>query len=147
MYEDMYKDYSDQEFDYSYPYSFRLENKKYLETYPQINAWWYYGDTVSLNLTISDNVEDISSFTGKTIIVSLYNFRKEVISSKEFSKEDIEISDAKLIINYQIDYEESTDIFTRGIYYCGIDVVVKDEEEINSCETILNRDNYLIRVI
>ena len=67
MYEDMYKDYSNEEFPYNYPFSFRLKNKKYLEPYPPISAWWYYGETVNIELDLTDidvfkDVEDISIF-------------------------------------------------------------------------------------
>lgn len=141
MYEDMYKDYSNEEFPYNYPFSFRLKNKKYLEPYPPISAWWYYGETVNLELDLSDTEE---SFEGKQISVNIYNFRKEIVDGKVFVPNDINEN----ILIYSIDQKTSNDVFTEGIYYLELSLNELDEEEnIISTKVLIDNNDYLLRVV
>ena len=145
MYEDMYKDYSNECFKYSYPYSFDERNKKYLQFWPPVNAWWYYGETITLDLKVTDK-EHYATLDGNQIILTFYNFRKEPILEETFDAEAVEVVDNDFILKYFIDEETSQDICKRDVYYCGI-ALKSTEDEVVNFTVVLNRDNYLIRVI
>ena len=145
MYEDMYEDYSCCRccFDYNYPFSFDKRNIKYLQFWPNISAWWYYGETINLTLKVAIDTK-YESLEKMKLIVSFYNFRKEVILEKTFEPEDVRKVDDDYVIDYFIDADTSKE-FTGGIYYCGIKLISGETEE--DITTVLDKDNYLIRVI
>lgn len=149
MYEDMYKDYSIWDYRYSYPYSFWLENQDYLRPTKPITAWWYYQETPTLSMQLFDN-DDTDEVTtenyllNKKILIEFYNFRKEVILSEVFESNSL----SNGVLEYTIDAEVSKEVFTEGIYYCGIQLIEYDDEEnVVDVTTVLNKDNYIIRVI
>ena len=171
MYEDMYKDYSDisiwaggntegetlyiteDMFPYDYPFSFKKANKQYLKPYPPVRAWWYYGETLDLTLSLTDenyidSTEIPDVLDGFTFVVNFYNFRKELVFSKTFVPNELINNESELSISFNIDYDTSIYDFTRGIYFCGIEMQKLDEDgNIIDSTILLNRDDYMIRVI
>ena len=170
MYEDMYTDYSDYDvisdgkvwgetlfvdkdggFPYNYPFSFNRANKDYLKPYPPVRDWWYYGE--NKDVILKRHIRNPEVLQDKYINVTFYNFRKEPIHNVRFEPNTIQLDgDSNLELHCEIDYNTSNLYFTRGIYFCGItlDDIVIDEygnEEITASDVILNRDNYIIRVI
>ena len=148
MYEDMYTDYSDENFIYSYPISFRRRNKAYLYNLDPINVQWYYGDTVQLIFDLIDEESESyipEYFDTKDIVVTFFNFRGEEINTVTFTKEDIKGEDTDYYLQYDIDRETSSKIFLRGIYYCGIKAVgIEDDRDI---DTLCYYNDFPIRVM
>lgn len=94
-----------------------------------VGYYWYYGDTLKLEFTIDGEVMDDNgnyisakdyfednTFSNKSIIFKLFDFRKDEIYRKEFT----EVDTNKIVIN--IDQELSNSLL-RGIYYCSLDLV------------------------
>ena len=150
MYEDMYKDYSDEDFTYNYPISFRRRNKAYLYTLDPINVQWYYGDTVQLIFDLIDEESSTEAlipeyFEGRNVIVTFLNFRGEVVNTVTFTKDDIQGDETDYFIEYDIDRETSSKIFPTGIYYCGIKAVsVEDDGDV---DTLCYYGDFPIRVV
>ena len=142
---DMYDDFSDQHFDYDYPYSFKERNKDYLKENTEIMAWWYYGDTIDLTFKVikEDNVEQLNSsyFDDKLFILSFYNYRGEVILSSTYGPENVD-SDT-YTITFSLDPETSKNIFVPGVYRCGLVMTTLDNSEIT---TIVDPTLYTVSV-
>lgn len=94
-----------------------------------VGYYWYYGDTVKLEFTIDGEVMDDAgnyisakdyfedtTFSNKSIIFKLFDFRKDEIYRKEFT----EVSTNKIVVD--IDQELSNSLL-RGVYYCSLDLV------------------------
>ncbi len=91
-----------------------------------VGYWWYYGDTLNLEFTISGEVivdqgtDETSTYTtaedylsDKQVKVCLYNFRMELIDTKVF--------DGATTITYEID-EELSKKLVKGVYYCSLSI-------------------------
>ena len=148
MYNDMYNVYSDQCLVYDYPISFKKRNRCYLYLNDPINVQWYYTDEVNLRYFIIDrdetDPETVPEYLeNKQIIISFYNFRKELVHQVTFDNSQVQHDEDSYFIDYTIDSKLSTDVFIRGIYYCGAQLL--DENE--NLETILYYENCSMRVM
>lgn len=147
MYENMYKDYSNQCFRYHYPISFDCRNKAYLYITSPLKAIWCYGDQVPITFTLWDrdpeDEEDIPEYLeNKTITINFYNFRRELIHQVEFVPNDVQMDEEKYYIEYILDSETSKLIFTSGVYYCGMTLTDQQDQ----VETLLFYDRCMIEV-
>ena len=157
MYEDMYKDYSDSTFTYSYPITFEKRNRAYMYLYDPIDISWYYGDTIQLifNLIDEDTASNLLSedesipeyFEYRNIVIDFYNFRGEVILEEIIDNTQIQYDSEKdkYFVEYDIDRETSSKVFLRGIYNCGVKAVgIEDNHQI---DTLLYYNDFSIRVM
>ena len=80
----------------------------------QDGYFWYYGDIINLEFTIEGNVTDEEFLSDKKVVVTLYNFRYQVIDEKVF--------DGNSVITYEIDSELSQKIIP-GVYYCSLKII------------------------
>ena len=89
----------------------------------QTGYFWYHGDTINLQFTIDGDVTDEENSTYQTadeflsdkkVVVTLYNFRYQVIDEKVF--------DGNSVITYEIDSELSQKIIP-GVYYCSLKII------------------------
>ena len=76
MYNDMYDTFSDKTFEYSYPFSFQLQNQPYLEMIDKAEICWNFGDEVLLQIPL-----EVYLNTGEYLNLKIYNFRYEEILS------------------------------------------------------------------
>ena len=124
-----YIDNNNQNIETTYtPPQFNLirSNKPYIsydEYGIQDGYFWYYGDIINLEFTIEGNVTDEENSTyqtaddflqGKQIVVTLYNFRFEVVDEKVF--------DGNTTITYEIN-KELSDKLIPGVYYATLKVI------------------------
>lgn len=94
-----------------------------------VGYYWYYGDTLKLEFTISGEVVDNegnyisaqdylsdSTFSAKSIKFRLFDFRHEEVYSQEFV--DVRTN----IITVDINQELSNKL-TPGVYYCSLELI------------------------
>lgn len=120
MYDNIYTDYSDKHFEYSYPISFDLRNKDYLQTKSNLYGQWAEGDTVEIFFRLTDADSNSEWYKDKKVQVTINDFRYEEIYTVTF--------DAAPKIILSIDAETSK-LFSPGVYYCEvklIDSITKD---------------------
>ena len=144
MYEDMYKDYSNTCFEYSYPITFAKCNKEYLRTHPPVRLTWFYGNSIELrfNLIAEDESEIPEYFANKEIHIKFYNFRRECILDYTFTSSDIQLDEDIYFVVLNIDSKTSLKYFKSDLYYCGVDVI----DNVGDIETLLYYDFYTIMV-
>lgn len=89
----------------------------------QIGYFWYHGDTINLEFTIEGNVTDEENSTyqtaddflqNKKCVVTLYNFRYEVVDEKVFN--------GNTTVTYEIS-KELSDKLIPGVYYCSLKII------------------------
>lgn len=132
---DMYTEYSNDNFDYYYPTSFDNRNKCYLLSRYTPTAMWDYGDTVTITFNIHElGLDDSVSMNaeGENILITFYNERCEKLDFQ------YEVAFAEQL-TVGIDYDVSIKQFKRGVYSCQVQLVSYDEDgtTIGSMQTIL----------
>lgn len=132
---DIYTEYSNDDFDYYYPTSFDNRNKCYLISRYTPKAMWDYGDTVTIIFNIHETnltVEEIANIDGKKLLITFYNERYEKL---DFQYEN----DAQIQTSVFIDYETSMKQFKRGVYHCMVQLITYEDNEIDiaQMQTIL----------
>ena len=147
MYEDMYKDYSDETFCYYYDITFEGKSKDYLKPSCVPEVEWNRGDEVILgfNLTSlipSDDYTD-GYFDDKAVNIEFYNWSDtEPIISYQFIPNELDIDDT--VITVFIDSDDSK-LFKPGMYYYSIKVADVEEPDIN-ITTLKSRGESFLRV-
>lgn len=133
---DIYNVYDKEKFDYYYPYTFHNKDLDYLNpdginniTKIQIPL----GDTKEIEINLDEQYSE--QLENKQLIISIYNFRYELIHQLETEPT------LDLILNVDINMVENC-FKTRGIYYCQINLT----DEINNSTVILPY-NYVIEII
>lgn len=117
MYNDMYRDFSDQSFEYNYPITFEKRNKEYLQ--PQYTPFkeWCYGDDVTLTFTLKTGEVP----EGARVLITFFNFRYEIVKA-------LDLIDWAQTITVNIDSKTSKEVFKRGNYYCMLQIISGTEE-------------------
>lgn len=124
---DMYNDYSDKHIPYLYHTIFNRDVNASFE--------WGCGDTTTLYFNFEfDEFDQNPTWEGKTIEISIQNFRYE-----EVFKTEVEANDNVAIY---IDAETSK-IFSRGIYYCTAKVI---DSVTGSIQTVIGANDCMIYV-
>lgn len=136
MCNDIYNVYDKEKFDYYYPYTFHNKDLDYLNpddinniTKVQIPL----GDTKEIEINLDEKYSE--QLQNKQLIISIYNFRYELIHQLKTEPT------LDLILNVDINMVENC-FKTRGIYYCQINLT----DEINN-STIILPYNYVIEII
>lgn len=124
---DMYNDYSNKHIPYLYHTIFNRDVNASFE--------WGCGDTTTLYFNFEfDKFDQNPTWEGKTIEVSICNFRYEEIFKTEL--------DGAANVAVYIDAETSK-LFTKGIYYC----IVKIYDSVTgSIETVIGANDCMIYV-
>lgn len=111
MYNDMYDTFSDKTFEYSYPFSFQLQNQPYLEMIDKAEICWNFGDEVLLQIPL-----EVYLNTGDYLNLKIYNFRyEEILSTDNVIYQDN-------ILSYTVNKEESENLFLPNIYFYSIEI-------------------------
>ena len=117
MYNDMYDTFSDKTFEYSYPFSFQLQNQPYLEMIDKAEDSWDYGSQVDISINVGVQLED-----NQHIKLTFYNFRYESIF-------DVDLYYCENgMINYTIQQEDSEKIFLPNIYFYSVELYESEEK-------------------
>lgn len=91
-----------------------------------IGYWWHYGDTINLEFNIEGEmvvegenvwVDATDYLVDKEIIVTLYNFRHEIITQKRFN--------GSTTVIFPIDRELSKQL-VKGVYYASLSISKND---------------------
>ena len=127
MYNDMYNTFSDETFEYSYPFSFKSQNQPYLEMIDKAEEVWDYNyDNICEEKILKFKLDkDISD--DKIVKLTIYNFRYEKVLDKYSS----EINNN--YICYKLSPEELT-LLVPNIYFYSLEVYKKTEllQEVDS---------------
>ena len=127
MYNDMYNTFSDETFEYSYPFSFKSQNQPYLEMIDKGEEVWDYNyDNICEEKILKFKLDkDISD--DKIVKLTIYNFRYEKVLDKYSS----EINNN--YICYKLSPEELT-LLVPNIYFYSLEVYKKTEllQEVDS---------------
>ena len=111
MYNDMYDTFSDKTFEYSYPFSFQLQNQPYLEMIDKAEICWNFGDEVLLQIPL-----EVYLNTGDYLNLKIYNFRyEEILSTDNVIYQDN-------VLSYTVNKEESENLFLPNIYFYSIEI-------------------------
>ena len=111
MYNDMYDTFSDKTFEYSYPFSFLLQNQPYLEMIDKAEICWNFGDEVLLQIPL-----EVYLNTGDYLNLKIYNFRyEEILSTDNVIYQDN-------VLSYTVNKEESENLFLPNIYFYSIEI-------------------------
>ena len=111
MYNDMYNTFSDETFEYSYPFSFKLQNQPYLEMIDKAEICWNFGDEVLLQIPL-----EVYLNTGDYLNLKIYNFRyEEILSTNSVIYQDN-------VLSYTVNKEESENLFLPNIYFYSIEI-------------------------
>ena len=117
MYNDMYDTFSDKTFEYSYPFSFQLQNQPYLEMIDKAEDSWDYGSQVDISINVGVQLED-----NQHIKLTFYNFRYESIF-------DVDLYYCENgMLNYTIQQEDSEKIFLPNIYFYSVELYESEEK-------------------
>ena len=117
MYNDMYDTFSDKTFEYSYPFSFQLQNQPYLEMIDKAEICWNFGDEVLLQIPL-----EVYLNTGDYLNLKIYNFRyEEILSTDNVIYQDN-------ILSYTVNKEESENLFLPNIYFYSIEIYNNSEK-------------------
>ena len=123
----MYNTFSDETFEYSYPFSFLLQNQPYLEMIDKAEEVWDYNyDNIWEEKILKFKLDkDISD--DKIVKLAIYNFRQEKVLDKYSS----EINNN--YICYKLSPEELT-LLVPNIYFYSLEVYRKTEllQEVDS---------------
>ena len=122
MYNDMYDTFSDKTFEYSYPFSFQLQNQPYLEMIDKAEICWNFGDEVLLQIPL-----EVYLNTGDYLNLKIYNFRYEEIFS--------DTVDSSAYFRYYVDKDELRNLLIPGNYSMSVTLI---DEENNIRETLLD---------
>jgi len=134
MYTDMYNTFDKECIPYSYPFSFRGNNKfDYMENKNLPVYEMDYEDTTVIPFCIGEPFRD------HYINIIVYNFRYEEI----YRENHIVDEDGK--VRFQITSMMSSNIFKRGRYFVRIQAEYSDEEYENVC-TLIHPSDCVIRV-
>lgn len=140
MITDKYNTYDNEYINYSYPFSFKKQNKDYLTPNRPTTVKWFYGDTASLNLLLYDKLDYVFAISGipdyiygREAVVTIYNFRGEPVYNKVFSRDFLESEwvkavdgDERIALNIRLTEKESKTIFIKGDYSLGIKLIDAD---------------------
>lgn len=117
MYNDMYDTFSDKTFEYSYPFSFQLQNQPYLEMIDKAEICWNFGDEVLLQIPL-----EVYLNTGDYLNLKIYNFRyEEILSTDNVIYQDN-------VLSYTVNKEESENLFLPNIYFYSIEIYNNSEK-------------------
>lgn len=117
MYNDMYNTFSDKTFEYSYPFSFQLQNQPYLEMIDKAEICWNFGDEVLLQIPL-----EVYLNTGDYLNLKIYNFRyEEILSTDNVIYQDN-------VLSYTVNKEESENLFLPNIYFYSIEIYNNSEK-------------------
>ena len=117
MYNDMYDTFSDKTFEYSYPFSFLLQNQPYLEMIDKAEICWNFGDEVLLQIPL-----EVYLNTGEYLNLKIYNFRyEEILSTNSVIYQDN-------VLSYTVNKEESENLFLPNIYFYSIEIYNNSEK-------------------
>ena len=117
MYNDMYDTFSDKSFEYSYPFSFQLQNQPYLEMIDKAEICWNFGDEVLLQIPL-----EVYLNTGEYLNLKIYNFRyEEILSTDNVIYQDN-------VLSYTVTKEESENLFLPNIYFYSIEIYNNSEK-------------------
>lgn len=117
MYNDMYDTFSDKTFEYSYPFSFQLQNQPYLEMIDKAEICWNFGDEVLLQIPL-----EVYLNTGEYLNLKIYNFRyEEILSTDNVIYQDN-------VLSYTVNKEESENLFLPNIYFYSIEIYDNSEK-------------------
>ena len=117
MYNDMYDTFSDKTFEYSYPFSFQLQNQPYLERIDKAEICWNFGDEVLLQIPL-----EVYLNTGDYLNLKIYNFRyEEILSTDNVIYQDN-------VLSYTVNKEESENLFLPNIYFYSIEIYNNSEK-------------------
>jgi hypothetical protein len=133
MYDNIYTDYSDKQFEYSYPISFDIRNKDYLQTKSNLYGQWAEGDTVEIffKLTEEDNSE---WYENKTVKVTISDFRYEEVYTATFK------ASPKIVLSID---SKTSQLFTPGVYYCEVKLL---DDITNDVTTLLDEEECCLYV-
>lgn len=124
---DMYNDYSNKHIPYLYHTIFNRDVKASFE--------WGFGDTTTLYFDFEfDDCDPNPTWEGKTIEISIHNFRYE-----EIFKTEVE-GDSHIAIPIDL---ETSKLFPKGIYYCFAKVI---DSTTNSIQTVIGANDCMIYV-
>ena len=127
MYNDMYNTFSDETFEYSYPFSFKSQNQPYLEMIDKAEEVWDYNyDNIWEEKILKFKLDrDISD--DEIVKLTIYNFRYEKVLDKYSS----EINNN--YICYKLSPEELI-LLVPNIYFYSLEVYKKTEllQEVDS---------------
>ncbi len=117
MYNDMYDTFSDKTFEYSYPFSFQLQNQPYLEMIDKAEICWNFGDEVLLQIPL-----EVYLNTGEYLNLKIYNFRyEEILNTDNVIYQDN-------VLSYTVNKEESENLFLPNIYFYSIEIYNNSEK-------------------
>ena len=113
----MYNTFSDKTFEYSYPFSFQLQNQPYLEMIDKAEICWNFGDEVLLQIPL-----EVYLNTGDYLNLKIYNFRyEEILSTDNVIYQDN-------VLSYTVNKEESENLFLPNIYFYSIEIYNNSEK-------------------
>ena len=117
MYNDMYDTFSDKTFEYSYPFSFQLQNQPYLEMINKAEICWNFGEEVLLQIPL-----EVYLNTGEYLNLKIYNFRyEEILSTNSVTYQDN-------VLSYTVNKKESENLFLPNIYFYSIEIYNNSEK-------------------
>ena len=112
----MYDTFSDKTFEYSYPFSFQLQNQPYLEMIDKAEICWNFGDEILLQIPL-----EVYLNTGEYLNLKIYNFRyEEILSTDNVIYQDN-------LLSYVVNKEESENLFLPNIYFYSIEIYNNSE--------------------
>ena len=133
MYNDMYNTFSDKTFEYSYPFSFQLQNQPYLEMIDKAEICWNFGDEVLLQIPL-----EVYLNTGDYLNLKIYNFRyEEILSTDNVIYQDN-------ILSYTVNKEESENLFLPNIYFYSIEIY-NNAEKVGVVEEPISKNFFYVK--
>ena len=129
----MYNTFSDKTFEYSYPFSFQLQNQPYLEMIDRAEICWNFGDEVLLQIPL-----EVYLNTGDYLNLKIYNFRyEEILSTDNVIYQDN-------ILSYTVNKEESENLFLPNIYFYSIEIY-NNAEKVGVVEEPISKNFFYVK--